>query len=122
MKTNDRTTYCENDPCEAEACVLAVWGEEGKMLLCYTCAQAFEFGMTVPARTYDLDSYDEGEERDDGTPNSECTITIKIEYGCVQDVIGMPNGWLYQLDDRDNCHTCGTLDPDCPDCGGENAE
>jgi len=29
------------------------------------------------------------------------TIIIEVEGGCVQDVHGLPEGWAYELDDRD---------------------
>lgn len=31
----------------------------------------------------------------------ENSFTIVVEGGCVQDVIGLPDNWTYDLDDRD---------------------
>jgi hypothetical protein len=37
------------------------------------------------------------------------TVTVLVEGGCVQDVVDLPDGWNYQVDDHDGdcCEVCG---------------
>jgi DNA-directed RNA polymerase subunit RPC12/RpoP len=35
---------------------------------------------------------------DDGKPS---TLTIVVDRGCVTDVLGLPDGWQYEIDDHD---------------------
>lgn len=52
--------------------------------------------------------------------NSHRTITIEVESGLVQDVLGLPSNWGYQVIDWDVCPKCGGLDPAC-ECNAEEA-
>ena len=47
------------------------------------------------------------------------TATVHVGGGNVRSVSGLPDGWLYQKDDRDICPACGTLDEECQDCHGK---
>lgn len=52
-----KVQYCANDPCETEA-IKMVCDNSGKRLpLCYTCAQAYEWGQASPdAEMFDMDN------------------------------------------------------------------
>ena len=43
----------------------------------------------------------------------EAIVTVEVHRGRVTDVQGLPDGWSYQVDDRDICPGCGDPDPDC---------
>lgn len=46
-----KVQYCTNDPCETEA-IKMMCNDDGKRLpLCYTCAQAYEWGQASPDAT-----------------------------------------------------------------------
>lgn len=49
--------YCANDPCETEATHVVV---ETNTPLCWTCANAYEWGQASPdKRVVDIDNIDE---------------------------------------------------------------
>jgi hypothetical protein len=42
------TTYCANDPCETEAVRVVIHPNGDRTPLCFTCAQAYEWGQASP--------------------------------------------------------------------------
>ena len=48
--------------------------------------------------------------------SDEHTIRIIVEGGCVQNVENLPMGFLYEVQDFDNCSDCGNIEPLCDWC------
>lgn len=49
---------------------------------------------------------------------SEHVIRIVVEGGAVQAVENLPMGFLYEVQDFDNCSDCGNIEPLCDWCKG----